>query len=433
MVALQHTSVPSKDSAGGSGRSRRFRAGIAMLGAAALATAGAAFGAGTAAAATATLTQSDIAGPCTAAAGFCTDTSGSSGTATNGTAVIKGTAGSGYLELSTPAAADAVQVFNLDQAGKNLNTLTALQYNSLVTTQATINPGVAPAFKIAVNPGKAANGVTKGFTTLVWEPVYSPTPSVPGVQKSFNPFTAASGWYATSSTLGVTPYTSSFANLVQDLPNATILAVGVGQGTGNAALVAQVNSLTINDTAYTFGNTPAASVKTYGVSGTATRSGGTSTAFGPGSLKATVGSTGFTDGALTLPDINIPNYRLFGVLPTSVQARVVPAAPVTGTISGTTLTVTSSVNLAIDQISVFGVPLLTPGSTCQTVTPSTVTLTGNPGVLQNGGSLSGGTYTAAKFSNCRLFGFFLEPLLNANVSGIPNAITANLGPPTATQ
>jgi hypothetical protein len=31
-----------------------------------------------------------------------------------------------------------------------------------------------------------------------------------------------------------------------------------------------------------------------------------------------------------------------------------------------------------------------------------------------------------------LFGFFLEPLLNANVSGIPNAITANLAVPVPT-
>ncbi len=406
-----------------------------MLGAAAMATAGAAFGAGTASAVglTVNLTQTDIAKPCTTAAGFCTDASGPTNSTTTGTAEVKGVAGSGYVELSTLGAGDAVQVFNLDQVGKNLNTLTALQYNSLVTTSATGNPGIAPAFKIAVNPHTALNGVTKGFTTLVWEPTDSPTPSVPNVQKSFDPFTAPSGWHATRNDLGVTPYSSSFADLKTDLPNATIYEVGVGQGSGNAGLIAQVNSLTINNTAYTFGNTPAASAKTYGVSGTATPSGGTPTPFGPGTLKATVGATGFTDGTLTLPDINIPNYQLFGVLPTSVQARVVPAAPVNGTISATKVTVTSSVNLVIDQISVFGVPLLTPGSTCQTVTPSTVTLTGDPGVLQSGGSLSGGTYSAAKFSNCGLFGFFLEPLLNANVSGIPNAIAANLGAPTATQ
>ncbi len=405
-----------------------------MLGAAALATAGAAFGAGTAAAATATLTQSDIATPCaTATTGFCTDNTGPSNATTNGTATVTGTAGSGYLQLSTPANTDAVQVFNLDHAGQNLSTLTALQYNSLVTQAATGNPGIAPAFKIAVNPHMAANGVTKGFTTLVWEPTDSPTKSVPNVQESFNPFTAASGWHATSSTLGVTPYSSSFADVKAALPNATIFEVGVGQGSTNGGLVAQVNSLTINDTAYTFGTTPAATVKTYGVTGTSTPPSGSATAFGPGSLKATVSSTGFTDGALTLPDINIPNYQLFGVLPTSVQARVVPAAaPVTGTISGTTLTVTSSVNLVIDQISVFGVPLLTPGSKCQTVAPSTVTLTGAASALQSGGNLSGGTYTAAKFSNCGLFGFFLEPLLNANVSGIPNAITASLAAPTTT-
>jgi len=153
------------------------------------------------------------------------------------------------------------------------------------------------------------------------------------------------------------------------------------------------------------------SVNTYSVSGTATRSGGTSAPFGPGSLRATVGSTGFTDGVLSLPPLIFSNYRLFGFLPTTVQAHVATTAPVTDTTAGGTLTVTSSVNLVIDQITTVGVPLLTPGST--------VTLTGNAAVLQNGGNLSGGTYTAAKFTGCGLLGFFIEPLLNANVSGIP--------------
>jgi len=104
------------------------------------------------------------------------------------------------------------------------------------------------------------------------------------------------------------------------------------------------------------------SVNTYSVSGTATRSGGTSAPFGPGSLRATVGSTGFTDGVLTLPPLTFSNYRLFGFLPTTVQAHVATTAPVTGTTAGGTLTVTSSVNLVIDQITTVGVPLLTPGS-----------------------------------------------------------------------
>jgi len=169
---------------------------------------------------------------------------------------------------------------------------------------------------------------------------------------------------------------------------------------------------------------------TYTVNGTATPPSGTPTAFGPGSLAATVTGSAFS-GTLTLPDINIRDYRLFGVIPTSVQAKVVPTGPVTGTIATTTttsrLTASSTVDLQIDQISVFGLPLLTPGSMCKTVAPSTVTVNG-PFTVATGGTLNGGTYTAANFSGCGLFGFFIEPLLNANVSGIPNAISATLTP-----
>jgi Glycine rich protein len=171
-------------------------------------------------------------------------------------------------------------------------------------------------------------------------------------------------------------------------------------------------------------------VNTYSVDGTATRSGGIPSPFGPGSLTATVDGSGFTDGALSLPPMSYTGYRLFGVLPTTVTAHVTPASSVTGAATADGTTVTSSVNLVIDQVTVGTFPLLAPGSKCQTVAPSTVTLHGPAGVLQNGGVLNGGTYTAANFTGCGLFGFFLEPLLNANLSGIPAAINATLGAPT---
>jgi len=145
-----------------------------------------------------------------------------------------------------------------------------------------------------------------------------------------------------------------------------------------------------------------------------------------------MGSTGFTDGVLTLPPLTFSNYRLFGFLPTTVQAHVATTAPVTGTTAGGTLTVTSSVNLVTTRSPPSESRCSPRAATCQTTTPSTVTLTGNAAVLQNGGNLSGGTYTAAKFTGFGLLGFFIEPLLNANVSGIPAAITATLGAP-ATQ
>ncbi len=168
-------------------------------------------------------------------------------------------------------------------------------------------------------------------------------------------------------------------------PASPITVDGLTNGTAYTFTVTATNSAGTGPASVTATPVAPVSVDTYGASGTATPPSGSALPLGPGSVTATVGSAGFTDDVLTLPDINLPNYQSFGVLPTSVHARVVPAGPVTGTINNGTLTVTSSVNVVIDQISVFGLPLLTPSSVCQTVTPSTVTLTGSAGVLQSGG------------------------------------------------
>ncbi|GAB2909340.1 hypothetical protein GCM10027047_04390 [Rhodococcus aerolatus] len=172
-------------------------------------------------------------------------------------------------------------------------------------------------------------------------------------------------------------------------------------------------------------------VNTYGVSGTATRPGGASMPFGPGSLKATVGATGFTDGVLTLPGMTYTG-RLLGVVPVTVTAHVETTGPVTGTVTGSSLAVAGSINLVVDQILVAGrFPLLAPGGSCRTTTPSAVTLTGPATTLTAGGTLTG-SYRAADFSGCGPFGFALQPFLSSAVSGTPTAISATLVGPTAT-
>lgn len=139
--------------------------------------------------------------------------------------------------------------------------------------------------------------------------------------------------------------------------------------------------------------------------------------------------SGTFSGQLTLPDIDIPDYQLFSFVPTTVKAKVIPEGPVTGTISEDgALIAQSTVGLQIDELSVFGLPLLTPGSVCKTVEPTTVDLIGADFDPETGGTLTG-SYTAANFSGCGLLGFFIEPILNGNVSGIENAISVDFTAP----
>jgi len=185
MGVLWESSGGTEDGYALRGRRRRFRSGVAVLGAMATLVAGAALGVGTAAAATTTVTQADIAQSCaTTTSGFCTDLSGTAGSAN-----VQGTpTGSGYLDLKNPLAADKVQVFNTTHNGQLLSTIKDLSYDSLVTSPGS-NAGQAPSVQITINPHKP--GIA--FATLVWEPIYTDTPSVVGVQEHFHPTASPSG------------------------------------------------------------------------------------------------------------------------------------------------------------------------------------------------------------------------------------------------
>jgi len=218
--------------------------------------AGAALGAGTAAAATSTtvVTQADIAQSCaTTTSGFCTDLSGTAGSAN-----VQGTpTGSGYLDLKTPLSTDKVQVFNTSFVGKPLSSITGLSYDSLVTNPSTADQRQAPSVQIVINPNKA--GV--GYATLVWEPVYTDTPSVPGEQEHFHPTASPSGqggWWTIKNAaalgqqgaLGFNQYTSSFTDVLAAIPNSP--SSGESASTRGAAIPASSRtSITSRSTATT--------------------------------------------------------------------------------------------------------------------------------------------------------------------------------------
>jgi hypothetical protein len=261
MGVLWESSGGTEDGYGLRGRRRRFRSGVAALGAMATVVAGAALGAGTAAAATTTtfVTQADIAHACveTPTPTFCTDLSGTAGSAN-----VQGTpTGSGYLDLKSPLATDKVQVFNTTHNGQRLDTITDLSYDSLVTSPGS-NIGQAPSVQITINPHKA--GIT--FATLVWEPIYTDTPSVVGMQEHFHPTASPSGqggWEARQNAanlgqpgaLGFNQDTASFADVLAAIPDATITTfsgLGVGQGSGNAGLESHVDNFQVNGNNWDF-------------------------------------------------------------------------------------------------------------------------------------------------------------------------------------
>lgn len=265
--------------------------------------------------------------------------------------------------------------------------------------------------------------------------------------------TSPSGGYIAPSGIAVDPATrtvyvarSGIGNKPPAITDGSVLVINGADNTVTAKVQANAagsSDVAVNTATHTVYATPAndgpisvitptdpTSKTSYGIAGTSTAPGGTPESFDGALLTATVGPTGFSDGELTLEPLRFQG-TLFGFLPAAVNARVLPTSPVTGTVDGSTTTVTSSSRLVIDQITILGLPLITPGANCQASTPSTVTLTGDSNVLTEGGNLTGGTYTPAQFSGCGLLAPFLEPLINNAVAGKDNAISVTLTAPNA--
>jgi hypothetical protein len=239
-------------------RKVRVRTGLAALLAAGV-SAGLLITAGSAAAATNTrVSDADITHACTAPGpnGFCEEETGA------GKATVvddaRANAGTGYLRLSTPGGSDKAAVTTGALNGVLLSTISDLAFQTYIEQVATSTNQAAPALNIPIKPNKA----DATFSTLVWEPIYTNTPVVPGQWQSWTPSTSAGGWWATGALsdtgtpnkFGFNTYTATFAQVKAALPNATIYGVGVNQGSGAPGLVAGVDQLKVNDTTYDFDN-----------------------------------------------------------------------------------------------------------------------------------------------------------------------------------
>lgn len=153
--------------------------------------------------------------------------------------------GAGSLQLTTVTGAEKVFLFNYDHFGKSISDVDAIAYSTYRTAG---NLQQVTALNMQIDYNGADPG---GFATLVFEPVYNTDQGavVSGQWQTWNAF-ATGVWWSTQPINGqcagaTAACDKTWAEIVANNPDATILAFGVNQGSGNDGLIASVDKLTI--------------------------------------------------------------------------------------------------------------------------------------------------------------------------------------------
>ncbi|MGI8332980.1 DUF6801 domain-containing protein [Actinomadura scrupuli] len=118
------------------------------------------------------------------------------------------------------------------------------------------------------------------------------------------------------------------------------------------------------------------------------------------------------------------NFKILGFLPVTADIAFSQVGKTTGTLSGGVLVSNSKMFVKLPSFNLFGIPI-GGGATCQTSTPSDITLKSTDPVFNplNGGPIAG-TYTLSAIQNCGP----LTSILNAFTAGSGNTINATLTP-----
>ena len=147
-------------------------------------------------------------------------------------------------------------------------------------------------------------------------------------------------------------------------------------------------------------------------------------ALGPGTLATTADLTTSTlTGTLTLPPAT-GSFNELGLVPVTATTELVQDGPATGTVDFSTNAVqtTTRATLKVTSLTAAGIPIPV-GSSCQTSTPATITLSSQPGFnVLSGGTLAG-TYAIPRFAHCGL----ATLLINLTLPGPGNTISLTLG------
>jgi hypothetical protein len=156
--------------------------------------------------------------------------------------------GVGSFETVTPTSADKATLFNFDHVGTKLADIDKMGYATYRTSGATVNQVPSINIQVDINGGTLNPG---DFTTLVFEPVYNTNQGViqDGVWQTWDAYQGGSAiWWSSKNIPGVCAFNCfvTWAQIVAANPNATIVGgYGINQGSGNPALTASSDVLTI--------------------------------------------------------------------------------------------------------------------------------------------------------------------------------------------
>lgn len=165
--------------------------------------------------------------------------------------------GCGSLLLTTLLNGEKVFLYNFDHHGKKLSDIGTISYSTYRIAVA--QPQAVAAIHVVIEFDVAGG---KDTATLVFEPVYTPGQD-PVVNNTWQTWVADGEgvWWSTApingQCAGAFPQCyRSWDEIVADNPDATVIAVGVNQGSGNPGLISAVDNFTFDGTTYNFEPSP---------------------------------------------------------------------------------------------------------------------------------------------------------------------------------
>jgi hypothetical protein len=174
--------------------------------------------------------------------------------------------GRGSLELTTVDSNGKQQHLETQQSGRPISAVNQMSYWTYRHAESTGVPVQVAAINMEVLG--ANTGVSGGYATFVYEPVYNaPPPVADNVWQRWDAYRSGTAiWWSTKDIPGPVPGTFLVCNpngpnagspacanklfvpwavLVAANPGATILSYGVNQGSGNPGLISNVDALSI--------------------------------------------------------------------------------------------------------------------------------------------------------------------------------------------